>query len=179
MLPPGHVAAGYLTAQAFITIVKPDLNQTQLNQLLMWGALFGFIPDLDVLYSFIREKALTVRHSENNHRKYYSHTPVLWLLAGVVVYFVAPGSYGKMLGLLLWLASWSHFLLDSIQYGIMWLWPFSNRIYALKDREVEVKGSFTAPGFWGYWLTFMKFYTRQISFYIEIFIILIALIVIV
>jgi hypothetical protein len=48
MLPPGHIAAGYLTALAAIKIFKPDFDQQQINQLLVLGMFWGFAPDLDV-----------------------------------------------------------------------------------------------------------------------------------
>ena len=60
MLPTGHIAAGFLTAHALIKILKPDLDASQVNQLLAFGAFWGFAPDLDVFYSFARQKNLLV-----------------------------------------------------------------------------------------------------------------------
>ncbi len=175
MLPPGHFAGGYLAAEALLHITKADLSSAQANQLLWWGAFFAFAPDLDTFASFIKERAWFVKNPANNHRKFVSHAPLLWLLAGLLVYFFSADIYWKNVGLLLWLGSWTHFLLDSIEYGIMWLWPFSNRIFALKNREREF--NIQSPTFLVYWWNFVKSYTRTLTFYIELLIVVIALIV--
>jgi hypothetical protein len=172
MLPPGHIAAGFLTAEALLKLTHPSLTAAQSNQLLWWGMFFGFVPDLDSFVTFAREKAFFLTNQKNNHRKMFTHAPLLWLAAGMLVVLFAPTTYWRYVGLLLWLGSWSHFLLDSIQYGIMWLWPFSPRIYSLFDREsvFQIK----ERKFFSYWTTFVKTYVRQISFYLEIIIIISA-----
>lgn len=177
MLPPGHVAAGFLTAEALLKIAKPDLSQTQLHQLVYWGMFFSFAPDLDMFYAFFKERALTVQNPNNIHRKFYSHAPILWLVAGLLIYFLAPSVYIKLIGLLLWLGSWSHFLLDSIEYGVMWLWPFNSQVWALKDRGV--KEQITGKNFFEYWMNFLKYYSTRWTFYFEILIFFIAIIVII
>lgn len=175
MLPPGHIAAGFLTAEALLKITHPDLPTAQTSQLLWWGMFFGFAPDLDSFISFAKERAFFVTNKKNSHRKMLTHAPLLWLAAGLAVVLFAPSLYWKFAGLLLWLGSWSHFFLDTIQYGIMWLWPFNSRLYAFTDTERDYQ--INRRDFFGYWLTFLKSYAKQISFYLEILIIVIALII--
>ena len=175
MLPPGHIAAGYLTTYALLKVTHQNFSPEQTTQLLWWGALFGFLPDIDSFVAFAREKAFMVKNQKNNHRKQFTHAPLLWFIFGMIVVLLAPNSYWRYVGLLLWLASWSHFLLDSIQYGIMWLWPFSNRIFALRDRERDFQ--IQDNSFFGYWSTFVKAYANTVSFYLEVLIILIALVI--
>jgi len=178
MLPPGHIAAGYLTAKALLHFTHSSLPTVQQNQLLLWGMLFGFIPDIDTFIAFAREKAWFVKNQDNNHRKFITHAPVIWLAMGLIVVAVAPNVYWKDVGLLLWLGSWSHFILDSIQYGIMWLWPFSNRIYAFKDRETQyIKVDTLKNSFFGFWFGFVKSYSKSLTFYLEILIIISAVII--
>lgn len=175
MLPPGHVAAGFLVAEALLKITQPGLSSAQASHLLWWGMFWGFAPDLDVFRIFFREKSFTIRNPQkNDHRNFWSHAPVLWLGVGLGVYFFASSVYIQFIGLLLWLASWSHFLLDSLEYGIMWLWPFSKNRYALKTIEIKENNQ---PGFFGYWRRFLKIYLTRISFYLEILVIISALIV--
>jgi membrane-bound metal-dependent hydrolase YbcI (DUF457 family) len=174
MLPPGHIAAGFLTAEALLKIAHPQITQTQQNQLLWWGMFFGFAPDLDYFIGFIREHAWFIKQQRNNHRKFISHAPILWLIAGLAIYFLSVDTYWKLVGLLLWLASWSHFLLDSIEYGIMWLWPFSSEIYALRNKEKDLKSR--DNNFLDFWITFVKSYTKTVTFYCEVIIIILALI---
>jgi hypothetical protein len=175
MLPPGHIAAGYLTGLALLKITRPALGPAQTNSLLVWAAFFGFAPDLDAFYFFFKNRTFLVGKeigANKNHRFYWSHAPVLWLLAGLAVYFLANNTYIKFVGLLLWLGSWSHFLLDSVEYGIMWLWPFSTKIYALKNLDII---PIPESGFINHTWKFLKIYSARISFYLEILIIILAL----
>ena len=176
MLPPGHIAAGYLTAEVLLHTIHPALSQNQQTQLLWWGMFFGFAPDLDYFYVFFRQRAFTVKDSNKaNHRKFLTHAPVLWLIAGLVIYFLSADVYYKTLGLLLWLASWSHFILDSIEDGVMWLWPLSSKQYAFRFPEDLV---IKEDSFFRYWWKFLVSYSKQrLTFYLEIFIILTALII--
>lgn len=174
MLPTGHVAAGYLTGYALLKFAHPALEIHQQTQLLWWATFFGFAPDLDVFYFFIRNKTLLVSgEAKSNHRFYFSHAPVLWLLAGLGVYFFGSSIYIKDIGLLLWLGSWSHFLVDSVEYGVMWLWPFSTKIYAFKNQGVKVPVS--EQSFFRHSFQFLKIYSRRLSFYLEMVIIISAL----
>ncbi|MBI5530332.1 MAG: metal-dependent hydrolase [Candidatus Doudnabacteria bacterium] len=176
MLPPGHVAAGYLTAQALLKIVKPELPQAEINQLLWWGFFWGFAPDLDNFAAFLKVKSFYYNKKDNSiHRQFYTHIPVLWLLAGLAVYFLAANAYWQMFGLLIWLGSWSHFLLDSIEYGVMWLWPFNKELWAFKNRGV--KKQIDGESFFRYWTSFLKLYVTRLTFYIEIIILVCALVV--
>ena len=101
MLPPGHIAAGFLVAEAVSRVLKPNLSFDEHAWLVIWGMFFSFVPDLDTFYSFIREKSFTVRDPEqNDHRKYWSHAPVLWMLVGLSIFFVSKEQYWQMLGIL-------------------------------------------------------------------------------
>ncbi len=173
MLPPGHVAGGYLTAYALIKIAKPDLDDAQIQQLLALGALFGFSPDLDMFAAFAKIKSWTIQSDKIDHRKFISHAPFVWLVAGLLIYFLSDSTFIQYVGLLVWLGGWSHFVLDSFGHGIRWFWPFSKRLFALKD--VDVKSNIAAPGFFNYWSTFLKHYTTQLSFYLEIVVIISAI----
>ncbi len=178
MLPTGHVAAGFLTAEVLLKIAKPDLPTGQIQQLLWWGVFFGFAPDLDVFYFFLKHKTLLVSPSnvgEDNHRKFWSHAPFYWLVAGLLIFLLSGSLYWKYVGLLLWLGSWSHFLLDSIEYGIPWLSPFSQKLFALKNQGIKLVIS--ESNFFRHSLGFLKLYSKRLSFYLEVLIILSAIFV--
>ncbi len=137
---------------------------------------FGAAPDLDLIYNFLKLKSYRIAgKGAPSHRKYLSHAPILWLIAGLTVYFLAQDDYYRTFGLLIWLGSWTHFVLDSIDYGIMWLWPFSTKFYSLRNRQadVEIGGS----SFIGYLWSFAKIYSKALTFYLEIIIIISALII--
>lgn len=178
MLPPGHIAAGFLTAKVLLHFTHPPLPEVQQVQLLWWGAFFGFAPDLDMFLFFIKNKTLLVANrdaAESSHRKFLTHAPLYWLFAGLLIFFFSPSVYWKYVGLLLWLGSWSHFLLDSIEFGIPWLRPFTNKFFALKDREYKVV--IKEQGFFRHSFAFLKMYCQRISFYLEVAIIVSAIII--
>lgn len=175
MLPPGHIATGYLVAKTVLHF-GPKFTLQQTHILLALGAFFGFAPDLDMLYEFWQVKRLELYDDDPSHREYVSHAPVLWLIAGLAIYFLARDPFYKYMGLMVWLGSWSHFALDTIQHGVMWLWPYSKETYALKDRNL--KSHLRERGFFAYWLEFLKFYATKVtlSFTIEICLIIAALV---
>jgi len=176
MLPPGHVAAGYLVAEALLKFTKPALSSAELHQLVWWGVFFSFAPDLDNFLAFARVKSFYYYQKDNSiHRQFLSHVPLLWLIPGSLVYLFAPTLYLKYFGLMLWLGSWSHFLVDSIEYGVMWLWPFNREVWALKDRGV--KKQIDGNSFFAYWVTFLKHYFTRLTFYAEILVIISAVII--
>lgn len=176
MLPTGHIAAGFLTAHALIKILKPDFDANQINQLLALGAFWGFAPDLDVFYSFARQGNLLVSHKDTPvHHKFFSHAPMAWLVPGLLIYFLGASDYAKMFGLVFWLGTWSHFVLDSVEYGIMWLWPINNKIYALSHRGQNFR--IDEKNFFRHSIQFLFYYSKRVSFYLEVLIIILALIV--
>jgi membrane-bound metal-dependent hydrolase YbcI (DUF457 family) len=175
MLPPGHIAAGFLTAKALLHFSHGYLSASQQTHLLWWGMFFSFAPDLDNFVAFAKIHSWWYKPGMDNtiHRRFYSHLPILWLIAGLLIYFFSQSPYFKMFGLLLWLCSWSHFVLDSIEYGIMWLWPLNKEKWALKDRGVEK--NISGKGFFSYWINYLKFYATRWTFYTEIIILMLAL----
>jgi hypothetical protein len=176
MLPPGHIAAGYLVTEALLHIAKPDVPPDQLRHLLYWGMFFSFAPDLDnfVAYTKIRSWWYKPGVDSSIHRKFYSHIPLFWLVAGLMVYFLADGTYVKYIGLLLWIGSWTHFILDSIDGGIMWLWPFNTEVWALRNRGI--RGAIQGRGFFDYWYKMVRIYMTRWTFYTEVAITLAAII---
>ena len=176
MMPPGHIAAGFVTAYSFVKIFKPALEPSQINLLIFWGTFFGFAPDLDMFWAFAKERAFIVKDlQQTDHRKFFTHAPLPWLCAGLLIYFLSASEFAKCLGLLLWLGSWSHFVLDSIEYGIMWVWPFSSRMFAFKGVGKWQKIEETR--FFRYWWKQVLLYVRSVSFYLEVMIVIFALII--
>ncbi len=178
MLPPGHVAGGFLAGYALLKVTKPELAPAEYNQLLFWAMFFGFAPDIDNFFAFAKVKSWWYKQGMDNtiHRRFFTHFPILWMLAGLAVYFFAQSEYYKYFGLIIWVASWSHFLLDSISaYGIEWLWPFSKKVCALKNSGV--KSEIVAESFVEYWWKFTKKYLAKPEFYIEVLLILTAIII--
>jgi membrane-bound metal-dependent hydrolase YbcI (DUF457 family) len=176
MLPPGHVAAGFLTAKALLNIAQPELPQHQLTELIWWGMFFSFAPDLDNFVAYAKIKSWWYKRGMDGsmHRQFYSHVPLIWLIPSLIIYFVAESEYVKYVGLMMLVGSFSHFILDSIEFGVPWLWPFNKEVWALKDRGV--RRSIEANGFFEYWWKMVWAYTKRWTFYAEIIILIITLI---
>jgi hypothetical protein len=173
MLPPGHIAAGYLVAEALIRATHVPLTDTQTSILLLLGMFFAFAPDLDMFYGFATRHEWTASSKTFNHRRFMSHVPVLWLIAGLGVYIFAATPFMQCVGLLLWLGSWSHFLLDSIESGVMWLWPFSHKVFALKNPGKTYVSS--ERRFFKFWTDFVQAYFHSPAFPFELIIITAAI----
>ncbi len=174
MLPPGHIAAGYLTADLLIKIGKPNLPANELRALPWIGAAFGFAPDLDMFVAFAQAHGFTIPGTQINHRRFPTHRPFLWFCAGIIIYAAAAvfgrsqtqnanaatlAEFWKYIGLIVWIAPWSHFALDSIKGGVKWLWPFRKNFYALK--EPGVKEEISGKRFFGYWKNFLHHYAEK------------------
>ncbi|MBL8030518.1 MAG: metal-dependent hydrolase [Candidatus Doudnabacteria bacterium] len=177
MLPPGHIAAGFLTSVALVKLTNSSAEVSNINQFYLWGMFWGFAPDFDNFLAFYRMKSWWYKQGSDGgmHRKFYSHIPVLWLLVGVLAYVLAPSAYWKTMALLMLFGSFSHFLLDSIEFGVKWLWPFSERLYALKNAGVNKE--IRAEGFLNFWFSFLLLYKTRPTFFLELLVIASALIV--
>lgn len=174
MLPPGHIAAGYLVSYGLLSISPFTFSANQTEILLLAGSFFGFAPDLDMFYAFSKAHGFTIPGKHINHRRFITHAPLLWFLAAMLVVFFSRDPFVIYLGILIWLGSWSHFLLDSFNVGIMWLWPFSNELLA--TRNAGKKESNPVKGFFSHWIWMVNHYikTSRITFCLEIVLILIS-----
>ncbi|MEI6057785.1 MAG: hypothetical protein WCQ60_02320, partial [bacterium] len=78
-----------------------------------------------------------------------THAPLLWFVAGLIVFSIsslfAAGAFWQVLGLLMWLGPWSHFCCDSVDVGVMWLWPFSRRQFAMHNSQESLNTHHTQP----------------------------------
>lgn len=173
MLPPGHIAAGYLTAVIAVKIFRPEISQDQINQMYLWGMFWGFSPDLDAFWAFFRSNSLKLGPE---HRQFFCHRPLVWIFFGTVLYLFVEDVFWKFNIVLLVLGSLSHFILDSIEYGVPWLWPIKSRLIALINPGKIIFVN-REKSFFGYWLSFIKYYITRPTFYLEIVVIILALIV--
>jgi len=179
MLPTGHIAGGYLVVQTMLALAHPALSVVEQQQLLLWGMFFGFAPDLDMFWVFIKTKRF-VASDEISHREFWSHAPILWFLGGLAVFFfglMRQNIFIEYLGIVVWLGSWSHFLFDTIQQGVMWLWPWGRKPLALLDQGV--RDNIPLQAFVSYWIKSVKFYVTRfvVSFVLELTVITVALLV--
>lgn len=181
MLPPGHIAGGYLTTLLVLAVVHPAISAHQYQLLLWFGTFIAFAPDLDFFFLFWRSRTLTPHEQGSGHRTFYTHRPFAWLIAALILALATRSASMHLVALLIWTGSWTHFLLDSFQWpGIMWLWPFSNRLYSTHQSHSSWNPRPSAS-FWEYWIQFVGWYAIQFpfSFWFEIVLILIWITIII
>jgi len=162
MLPPGHIAAGYLAATAYESIFHPAMTISQSKNLLWIGALSGFIPDIDMFFAFLKVGAWRIDIKKVDHRSYLTHYPFIWLMLTLILFFIGKfisDFYIQSIAVVIFLGTYSHFILDSLDSGtgIKWLWPFSDSLYTMKNNDVAVENK----NFFSYWFGLVALYVKR------------------
>ena len=134
MVLPGHLAGGYLAARGLLAVFHPALPPIEIDSLLIIGTLAGELPDINLIRLYFNYK-LERPNRVNNHRVYVTHAPLFWLVISLLIVaggYLAGSLFTEWIGWLVLAGSWSHLLLDSIEDGVMWLWPYSKKCFAMK-----------------------------------------------
>jgi membrane-bound metal-dependent hydrolase YbcI (DUF457 family) len=166
MLWIGHLSLGYLVYRALLSLYPTDaFSQFQLHILLAIALIASILPDADFIAFFRKNKSLKLQ-KDSSHRTQMSHAPLAYVLIGAVLYLLSYTFFFKAASMLFTLGTLSHFLGDSIEYGIMWLWPLSSKQYSLRHIPRERIKSNTVAGY--YWEFFWEIYVRNWTFWIEL-----------
>ena len=111
MLPPGHIAMGFLVGSAVAKYFIPSADVETIRHFGYLGAFWGFAPDLDEFWFFYKNKNLLVCPDVKvYHRSFISHAPFLWLLMGLGIYFFANTESVKLDACYIIHNYWWHFL---------------------------------------------------------------------
>jgi len=178
MLPSGHFAVGYLVTKFSISSLSGIFPQANEARFWVVGMLAAVLVDLDEFYSFYKIGRPIGTAKGINHRKFFTHAPLFHLFIGLVGFIVglAGGWSDLQLFAILYVAGmWSHFFFDSFGYGIMWLWPFSRRIFAFHNNSIDFE--IPAGSILEYWGKFLKLFVKDFVFYLEIAVITLALLI--
>ena len=94
----------------------------------MAAALLGSVaPDFDMLWFDL------VDHGRVHHHDYPTHIPGCWLIVAVIVLgllrVLAPAKL--FIAAMFFAGIFLHLVLDTLVGGIMWLWPFNDRLITL------------------------------------------------
>lgn len=177
MFPPGHLAAGYLVTEFALTKLSALYPGTAQLKFLAVGILASVAVDLDDLYAFIRIGRPIAATRDFDHRKFITHAPALHLAIAALGFTLAQftGSIDRQLYAIVYLlGTWTHLFFDSFGNGIMWLWPISRRLYSFfaSNKRLNVPESLPTVV---YWQKFLIEYSRSLVFYLEILVIIAAL----
>jgi len=116
----GHLPASYLLAQSVSKISPTSLRDSR--SIVLVALIGGVLPDVDLLYFY------TIGERQVVHHKYWSHTPIYWVVLFICFSFVTYLCESmKMFKLLCvaFLAIVLHIALDTMTGAIHWLHPFS------------------------------------------------------
>ncbi|MBI4132784.1 MAG: metal-dependent hydrolase [Candidatus Sungbacteria bacterium] len=119
----------------FASILVGKLFSLPLTPLLVgFGVACALIPDIDLWYTIARRGHRDI-HAIIKHRNIL-HYPLVYIPVGTAL----TALFGYQWSLLFFLASFGHFIHDSIGlgWGVAWLWPFTTRSYTFFYR-------YTAP----------------------------------
>ena len=193
MVLPGHLAGGYLAATALLAVFHPDLSTSQINSLLIIGTLAGELPDIDLIFFNLKHRQdrsskqnsnefVSVENTEDSesHRNYITHVPFFWLVISALI-ILAGSIFDSIIteyfGWMILLGTISHFILDSIEYGIRWLAPISKKRYALKYNVPMEKVTDRPGSILQYFHFIIRTYWKTKTIWCEILISIIALVV--
>ena len=170
MVLPGHLAAGYITTFLTITTLGYSFTPTEQTLLFTAGTILGNAPDLDIFFSFLKNKSVGVS-SIKGHRDNITHVPFLWLILGIIVWFSSTSDFYKTLGILLWLCPWIHLICDSIftDTGVRWFAPFTKRSVMTFKKQPE--------NFPSSWPNLFYKYAQNPLCYLELSFVVIALVI--
>ncbi len=145
MTPSGHAGASIVAAY----VVERCVFGNHVTPLVLGlSAVIGLLPDLDglVMTGLGRHKP---QQGRLRHHQIWSHTPLFYLGLTLLLAMVASVQQAALFGVLTLL----HLVLDSWRTddGIMWLWPFSRRQWALFPRDLHAGGAYG-----------MRFYRRHV-----------------
>jgi len=179
MVLPGHLGAGYIATRILLHFAHPTLTRIQTIWILIIGTLAGDFPDFDLVWDYFKYRNVPVGTRPGSHRHYMTHAPIIWVIISLIIVGIgslAGSEFMKIIGWLFWIGPWTHFVLDSIEYGVMWLWPISKqRFYVFKGVEKDFIDK--RPGTFGYYWEFITVqYMKRWTFWLEVAVFLIAVI---
>lgn len=187
MVLPGHLAGGYITTSIILNFVSIPLTSADLAVIYTVGILSGEIPDIDLLLFYLEKNKNKHKHRQT-HRDFITHIPLFWFVFCLTIFFIGfliTSKFIMLLSAVILAGTFSHFILDSLEYGIQWFKPFSKRrycLFAIKEIEAFERQSqhdnIKIGSLRFYWNYVTKIYIKQVSFYAELLVVAIALIMI-
>ena len=118
--------------------------------------------------------------NSESHRDYITHVPLFWFITSMIIVsfgFIFNSIFTEYFGWIILIGTLSHFILDSIEYGIRWLSPISTKNFALKSK-IPTETITDRPGsLLQYFHYLIRTYWKTATIWCEIMVSIIALIV--
>jgi hypothetical protein len=161
MIWPSHFMLGYLLSY-YILVKWIGLSQHDAIYWAILGGLISILPDLDFIPFFVKHNSLLLQ-SNDSHKYYFFHAPLFWVIVSIP-FLIFPQT--RIFGVVFLVATLSHMIGDSIEYGVQWAWPFSHEKYPLHPVPPEHIVSKSFFGF--YWEFFWTVYIYSWTFWVEV-----------
>lgn len=115
-----HLPSGYLLGRAVQT-------RSAAAWLMPAAVIGGIFPDLDMFWFYL------VDNQAVHHHRYWVHIPAFWLIVAALTLPLIAWGQKRLLpaALTFYAAIFMHLCLDSVVGDILWLYPFSNKMFAL------------------------------------------------
>jgi membrane-bound metal-dependent hydrolase YbcI (DUF457 family) len=173
MVLPGHLAGGYLASKLIVYLfpnaLLGGLTTPESTALTIIAILASELPDLDLIRFYFEQKK-NGKARIKDHREYFSHAPSFWLFISATIAlfgFYLNDEFIKSISVMILVGTWSHLILDSLEHGVMWLWPLSKKkFFLLKTKDAfidEPLGTFRY-----YWKFVTQKYFTYFTFYVEL-----------
>ena len=183
MVLPGHIAGGYLAARAVLFLTHATFAPAQATALVITGTLAGELPDIDLIFFYFNQRSASTK-KVGEHRDYITHAPLFWLVISLIIVgigWAAGSAFVRSIGWMILAGTLSHFILDSIEDGVRWLWPFTGRRFFMMKAPVAAvaipdpaQRETEPPSFkstlMGYWDYITGAYLHKWTFYAEVII---------
>jgi hypothetical protein len=188
MVLPGHIAGGYLAARGLLAFFHPGFDILETNALLVVGMLAAELPDIDLIRFYFEHKADSSnrkndpnnKNNSDSHRDYITHAPFLWMVISLAIAatgYICGWIFISWIGWMVLSGTLSHFILDSLEHGVMWLWPSSSKRFVLK-KDGPIDDVDARPGSPAHHARYIvQVYPKTLTFWFEIIITVLALLV--
>lgn len=157
-----HAPASFLTVYFTRKFWGKKLNAKTKSFFYFLGAFFGVILDFDLIYYFFFSAV-------KSHREFPSHSLFIQLVITLVIFlagFLIKKKIAWALAFVYLISSITHLFFDTLTPGVLWLYPFSKKLYGFASIN------FLAESFVGQNIFF-------INYTLEFLILLVALLVLI
>jgi len=150
----GHIPVAYFTTY----YVMKKNNLLWQWQWLALGIFSAVLPDLDFFYQiFTNELYLS-------HRYLITHLPFFYLIALVILIIIScfyRKKWFKYAIIIVFVNIFVHLLVDTMFYGIRWLWPFSKDLIGVYN--INGSGGIIVANYFHHWYWYLEIFLWPIA----------------
>ena len=142
-----HLPVGYSVTHAVIKKFKLKFSWPWLSL----GMFAAVLPDFGIIYQLFSGRLY------ESHRYYITNLPVFYLTVFIIIVIVNCFIHKRWLtyaNYLIFANIFVHLLLDTVYYGIRWLWPFYPKLIAIYNTAGN--GGFRVDNYFHHWYWYLE-----------------------